>query len=680
MTEAQIQLQNALTTTFLANLAFLSEYDNELYHRIDELSRMIENGTYEEKYALEFNMQDGDFDIFDIVNNKYLYNKQPKKKSDELVRKVELDEKNAILNIEEVFTFKQIFDVKKDNRFNFNTLETIAYTSNQMQDYKNITKDYLDDKKKKLKNIKKFIFLGTLLGRHIPRISKKVNADLYIVLEKNLEIFRLSLFTVDYKILAQKGVIFSIMDEAYKEEEKIRLFLDIYKYDNYLLKFSTTGINIDDYISKILAITTSNKPTIYDHNRKLYIHLNRTTKRITEQYNFLQFKNISENLNYFSNLPILYLAAGPSIDENIEWIKDNQNRFFIACVGSSLNKLLINNIKIDAIFTLDEKEILEEFQFNDQTISLIPENTLLFASTISHEKVLKKFPKNRVFLFEIFRPFFKDNIPFNGYSVGEIALDILMKLNPKEIYLLGLDLALNQDTGNTHAKNSNSEVKTYDMTKKDDRNLFGLNISTLKVKGNFKKSVVTSALFHTSINFLEQQILINKPKHLNIYNLSKNGAYFNGTIPLKIKDIDISKLKNININFDELYNLLNSFSLQYLDKESSQMIYSDIKSINIILELLENLQKLNFNTFDELTKECTELIFEKVKDLELQFLGVILDKYYLLVIPYLEYYFNSISIKDEKKKLDKIKDIFMSQLKEILLDSLFIFSKLKNKP
>ena len=49
MTEAQIQLQNALTTTFLANLVFLSEYDKDLYHRVDELSRMIENGTYEEK-------------------------------------------------------------------------------------------------------------------------------------------------------------------------------------------------------------------------------------------------------------------------------------------------------------------------------------------------------------------------------------------------------------------------------------------------------------------------------------------------------------------------------------------------------------------------------------------------------------------------------------------------------
>ena len=53
MTEAQIQLQNALTTTFLANMAFLSEYDNELYHKVDELSCMIASGSYKEKYELE---------------------------------------------------------------------------------------------------------------------------------------------------------------------------------------------------------------------------------------------------------------------------------------------------------------------------------------------------------------------------------------------------------------------------------------------------------------------------------------------------------------------------------------------------------------------------------------------------------------------------------------------------
>ena len=204
MTDAQIQLQNALTTTFLANLAFLSEYDNKLYEKIDELSRMIEDGRYKEKYALEFIIENGEFDIYDIMNDKYLYNRNPKKKYNELIRNVEFNEKNSILNIEEIFTYKEKYNVQKENRFNFNTLETIAYTSNQMQYYKDITKDYLENKKKRLKEIKKFIFLGTLLGRHIPSIEKKIDAQLYLVLEKNLEIFRLSLFTVDYTVLAKK--------------------------------------------------------------------------------------------------------------------------------------------------------------------------------------------------------------------------------------------------------------------------------------------------------------------------------------------------------------------------------------------------------------------------------------------------------------------------------------------
>ena len=99
MTEAQIQLQNALTTTFLANLVFLSEYDKDLYHRVDELSRMIENGTYEEKYHLEFIMEDGDFDIYDVVNEKYLYNRKPKKKNEELIKKATFDIKNSIFQM-----------------------------------------------------------------------------------------------------------------------------------------------------------------------------------------------------------------------------------------------------------------------------------------------------------------------------------------------------------------------------------------------------------------------------------------------------------------------------------------------------------------------------------------------------------------------------------------------------
>ena len=114
MTEAQIQLQNALTTTFLANLVFLSEYDKELYHRVDELSRLIENGDYKEKYALEFLMENGEFDIYDIINDKYLYNKKPKKINNELVNKVNLDSKKSIINFSKYYSFNTTINIKKD--------------------------------------------------------------------------------------------------------------------------------------------------------------------------------------------------------------------------------------------------------------------------------------------------------------------------------------------------------------------------------------------------------------------------------------------------------------------------------------------------------------------------------------------------------------------------------------
>ena len=47
---AQEQLQNALITTFLANLSFLYEYDNALYQRVDALSQMINDESYKENY------------------------------------------------------------------------------------------------------------------------------------------------------------------------------------------------------------------------------------------------------------------------------------------------------------------------------------------------------------------------------------------------------------------------------------------------------------------------------------------------------------------------------------------------------------------------------------------------------------------------------------------------------
>ncbi|WP_066408022.1 motility associated factor glycosyltransferase family protein [Aliarcobacter skirrowii] len=666
MTEAQIQLQNALTTTFLANLAFLSEYDTKLYYKVDELSRMIENGTYKEKYYLEFIMEEGDFDIYDTVNDKYLYGRKPKKVNAELVRKVEFDKKQSILNISPMFAKKTKVNIDMEKRFELRTrAELLSLTMNDVSEYQEVLKDFVrNNDKKNIIKIEKFIFLGTLLGRHIPKIAQKVDAKMYLVLERNLEIFRLSLFTVDYTVLAQKGAVFSIMDDYEQEFQNIDKFLGISYFDNYLLKFSSSSINIDSYIDRILSTISSINQGSYDYNRREYIQINRLTKYINN-YKIPMFKNIEKSCDILKDTPILYIAAGPSLDDNLEWIKKNQNKFFIVTVGSSLKKLLDNDIRVDMVTSVDETEIFDTTQFSDENVSKIDKNTIALMSSITYENVLKKLNQENLFLFEVFSSFYEENKSFAGFSVGELTLEILMNLNPKEIYVIGLDLALNQETGESHSSGSISSTRKSNLNEEQTRDTFSDTKSLIKVKGNQQEEVVTTALFYSSIKEANK-ILNNKSENLEIYNLSKHGAYFHNTIPKNAEDISLEDLKDIKALKNNFYTYLKDNSKTSLDEKSvleKEFTFVDTK----IKEHLEEIKNTNFKSYDEFLEKVFS-IWKDILENKNKIYYSIFFGYCGIFIPYLSYHFNDKKLKDGDKKLKKVADIFASQMTRICED------------
>ncbi|OCL83073.1 hypothetical protein AAW30_01147 [Arcobacter porcinus] len=678
MTEAQRELQTALTTTFLANLAFLSEYDNELYHRVDELSRMIESGTYKEKYSLEFVMEDGDFDIYDVVNDKYLYNKKPTKINNDLIKKIELDEKSSILDVEEHFLakYKDLPKLDRTNRFEFEYLGQFnTLTLNDTCEYSKATGDFLENRKKRLKKVKKFIFIGTLLGRHIPKIAQKVDSDMYLVLERNLEIFRLSLFTIDYTILGNNGAIFCIMDNTLNTEQKIAKFLNINNLENYLLKFSTTSINIEEYVDNILNVLHALNPVGYDYNRKLYAHINRVTKYIKSGYRNILFNKTKDSVNIFKNTPVLYLAAGPSLDENMSWVKQNQNKFFIVTIGAAYKKLLSNNVRIDMIVTLDEQyAILNDKQFDDESVSKIDKNTIILASTLTNEKILNKFNPKNLFLYEVFNTIHKDNIAFDGFSVGEITLNILLHLNAKNIYLLGLDLALNQKTGDTHSKDSASGTTNLNLEKEQSRDTFNSRESLVKVKGNHCDFVYTTPLFFTSIKSVESKVW-RKSKDVEIFNFSTHGAYFEGTIPKKIEDMDVSSFENIFIKASELNSILNKNSTKKLSIQSQDFIKQEINFMQKeIKEALEDIQNNDYKTFEELFIDMYSIPSILIENNFHLFYQCIVN-YFQIIAPYLLYHFNDKKVKNEEKKVKKIKTIFINQIQNLIEDYLICLKR-----
>ena len=287
MTEAQIQLQNALTTTFLANLAFLSEYDNELYHRVDELSRMIENGSYKEKYALEFIMESGDFDIYDIINNKYLYEKEPKKINDELIKKVKFDQTNSIFYVPEYFTFRNKVELDLENRFYYEYMEEfIALTQNDMVTYASLLNDFVHKKKKKLKEI------TTLDVRKISKLN-------LLAIYGAIKTLKDKEYKKDLSLYAASN--FACIQETYKILQEL-------KSENPVMPFDFLNINTNNmgfYISKALNTMGNNYTISSDYlsfEKTLYTIFLEYKNRVNSSFLVGEVDSSLENLPYLGDL------------------------------------------------------------------------------------------------------------------------------------------------------------------------------------------------------------------------------------------------------------------------------------------------------------------------------------------------------------------------------------------
>lgn len=95
-------------------------------------------------------------------------------------------------------------------------------------------------------------------------------------------------------------------------------------------------------------------------------------------------------------------------------------------------------------------------------------------------------------------------------------MDILIKLNSKNVYLIGLDFSLNQKTGDSHSSGPSSGITKLDLMMEQDREVFNSRESLIKVKGNLLENVFTTPLFFNSIQSTEV-ILSYKSDNMNFF-------------------------------------------------------------------------------------------------------------------------------------------------------------------
>lgn len=196
-------------------------------------------------------------------------------------------------------------------------------------------------------------------------------------------------------------------------------------------------------------------------NNNIRVYTNRNTEM---HFGESIAKNVALNLQYVleasnlapyigafpEGLPAILVSAGPSLDKNIDLLKEAKGKAFIIAVDTALRTLHTHGILPDATATLDSM-ILEKYFENTDFDKLV-----VFAKPQANHVILEKNHAKKIwfdshgYLSRFYESIGRKNPDYHaGASVATAAFSICAALGFKRIILIGQDLAYLGDVTHT---------------------------------------------------------------------------------------------------------------------------------------------------------------------------------------------------------------------------------------
>ena len=575
------EIQNTMFLIYSKNLNFFKNDYPEIYMKILDLEK---KNIYE--YSIDFINNH-----FELVNNKneYIYNCDPYYDAEYRLKNINEGSSFSLIKTDKEYDQVKTYDFR---------IDPYAILNNYIEIIKN-------------KNVcinQKCIFLGSILGLHISSIVKESDFKIFLIIEDNLEIFRLSMFLNDYEDISIKKKIFFMINEKNKSDKIIDLLQISPEYNNKI-RFELASEKDFYLIEEVLNIFLQENEINYPFSEYLISYIRGITY-IKNNYNLLK---LNTSYSILKGHRILFLGGGLSFEKEIDFIIRNKNNFLIVCVAAVLKILEKYDIVPIIIITSDSSNVIkEQFLVNDKYYT----NSIILASNKTDENVIRLFSKENVFLFNDSLELFNDTGVNTGVNVGNIGYSILLKLGVDSIYLLGFDACIDQNSKKSHStKIETTEYKSFDLFKEEK---VSSETHLIKVKGNFRKFVYTTNHFK---GMIDSFVKMKNDFNVNAYNLS-DGAFLDGIKPLKPS----------NLSFNSLYTTNNEIILKKGFRKISKNDFTTLELSLIndekgLIEQLKNLDKL------ELYSNFVNIYKKNENSLLLQ----ILNRYFLLVLPYYNY-------------------------------------------
>jgi hypothetical protein len=321
----------------------------------------------------------------------------------------------------------------------------------------------------------------------------------------------------------------STLREQIKKNEKVSFFyfhdltpLSIVKYFQVLLGIDTeilihphydkTDIEylreIIDQLLKAQKLVEMNRNTELVFRKEWIIQplLNlRYTKELTP---------VDELKDKFKGQKAILCSSGPSLKDNISFVKRMKKFAYIFASGSAVNGLINNGVEPDFTVVFDASKINYDAHFKNTKY-----RGILIAGTTTQADILHDHKGEATFCIidsdYITQRIHKNVAVFSSSSsVSILAMQLIYYLGFSEVYLVGQDLAL-----------LNGQYYADGVHKHE--NLKFVN-NDLYVENNMGEKVVTTLSLYSNLESFNDLMKLINPNKTKVYNLSKYGAKIKG--------------------------------------------------------------------------------------------------------------------------------------------------------
>ncbi len=643
-------INKTLTKNFNENIAYLQTEHPELFSKLVALENAVEQEHYQERYELVYE-NDG-FDVLEKSSGNFLYDKKS-------ISHAKLASKSVDYNLDDnLFQGFHTYEIASDALEKYKNYEPFEH---HMSGFAPIIHAVEEDVKT-LKTLYKYIFFGSGLGLHISLIHEKINAKVYLIIEDDLELFRLSLFCTNYKDLASSAtLIFSVFEENEAFHKSATLFLQTQYYYNHYIKYFHILSHADEKIKQFQIAISSQSHLLFFYNTLLTQYL-MPLEYLFEDYKFLN-KSLCFDTKEFDAKPFLLVAAGPSLEKNMIWLKENYDKFTIVALSATLSILEEEGIVPSIITHIDAFDTAKIHFDKLKSLEFIKDAILIYSSRIPKD-VVTMFEKKQLFFLESGTHYKEGSLKPSAPCVGSLTYQLLLRLKAKSIYLLGLDLAIDQESGKTHSA-SHEYAKTLKVNDDSEASIISFKESLFHVEGNFRESVLTTPNFKISINAINNATNLLKDDTQKVYNLN-DGAKFIQATPEKAEDIALNQgSKDIKSYLFEICSENSSVGLLDVELNALRDKLHHAKLMQSTLLQYKESKKLKLHkSLDELKELsatlCTSEYMQKYE------LSRVLDIYLKYILSYLFDYFNHEKFERNIDDFKKVDTLLTSHLMEIV--------------